>query len=74
MHVVKLTYFNKRGKFKYEGEYETSAVSMYRVFEEVDEMRARGGSMPGIISDGSEYHIRIDTDAPFGYPGLSVSP
>lgn len=56
---VMLTYFHLRGKYYAEGEYETDAVHMFQIFEQVDRLR-RERKLPGLIEGHSPFIVLVD--------------
>lgn len=68
---VRLTYFNERGKYKYEGEYETDKVILQDVFDEVRAMSKRGEYPGTTITTPGAFHVLIDVpDHEFNHPHL----
>lgn len=69
MKVI-LTYFNLRGKYYAEGEYETDAVHLFQIFEQVDWLR-RERRLPGLKVDHSPVIVLVDVpDHEHNHPTL----
>jgi hypothetical protein len=68
---VNLTYFKASGKFYSSGIYNTKNEFMFRVFDEVRDMR-KAGKLPGLCEGGGQdFIILVDSsEVPNGYPGL----
>ncbi len=65
---VKLTYFKSwngpndlGGKYYSEGEYESSALHMWKIIDEVEKIR-REKCLPGLVPGHSSFHVLISTE------------
>lgn len=68
-YKVSLTYFKSTGKYYTEGEYETTEEWMFKILDEVKQMKA-DNKLPGINGSDFIIHIDVEDDHPNGYPCL----
>jgi hypothetical protein len=75
---VKLTYFQKSGKYYTESEYTTQLKNLdfapypglWEIFAEVQQMRD-SGNLPGLVKGAKEFHVLVDVpEHPHRHPAL----
>jgi hypothetical protein len=74
--VVKIQYFSPSGKFYSEGEWTSSKLHMYEIFDEMSCMLA-AGKRPGLVDckpSKNEFHAVVDVpDHPHNHPVLILA-
>lgn len=72
LYQVKLTYFNERGKYKYEGEYLSRCDHMFEIWSEIESMQ-RSEKLPGLSSGSWDGPILVDVpDHSTNHPRLII--
>lgn len=72
-YYVKLTYFNRNGKFKYEGAYVSNQEQLFDIWDEIKEAKYSGNPMPGLTCSGEEFIISVKVPMhPHRHPHLIV--
>ena len=67
-----MTYFHRSGKYYGDGNYMSKKSDLYRIFDEVKEMR-NGKYLPGLKTGHSDFMVLIDVPShPHRYPHLVV--
>ncbi len=68
--LVKLTYFDFKGKYRTEGSYRTKFEHLYEIFNEV-KMMLDIGNLPGMISGRQKVLVHVNVpDHPLNHPVL----
>jgi len=72
VYTVNLTYFRRSGKYYSDGTYTTGLTDLWRIFEEVEDLRDRG-ELPGLLPGSRDFLVLIKVpNHPHDHPHLVV--